>query len=291
MSGTYNGFLNLWNARTAELVRSLKVSSNPVECVAISPDGQHIASGSFRTIQLWDAKTGKPLRQAQLKERKGTTTGDIVGFDSCSLTFSPDGKRVIWGGELHEEEGQDTSGSALLLWDPAKGNLTPLPDVAESNVEAYAVEAAFSADGTKAVTGRSTSLAVWDTSSWHSTRNIKTKATVQKLAVSPDGKTLVVLEEGDFGLRRRSFLEILGPQVREPDQDFCRPGCCQDIGLEVLPCRQLLSDHLEKCGSENLGPEVVEAAADLEAMRCRRNECRFLLGHEPRVLRYCGWRH
>ncbi len=123
MSGTYNGFLNLWNTKTAALVQSLKISANPVQCVAISPNGQQIASGSFRTIQLWDAKNGKVLRQSQLKARIGSTAGSIIGFTSCTITFSPDGKRVIWGGELHEEEGQDTSGSALLLWDPASGNL------------------------------------------------------------------------------------------------------------------------------------------------------------------------
>ncbi len=235
VSGTYNGFLNLWNARTAELVRSLKVSSYPVQCVAISPDGQQIASGSFRTIQLWDAKDGTLLRQAQLKEQKGTTTGDIVGFDSCTLTFSPDGKRIILGGELHEEEGQDTSGSALLLWDLKTGKLAPLPDVSEANIEADDVEAAFSADGTKAVTARKTSITVWDASSWRSTRSIKAKETVRKLALSLDGKTLVVLEEGLSDLKWRSFLETWDLKSGALIKTSAHQEAAQTLAIKFFP--------------------------------------------------------
>ena len=235
VSGTYNGFLNLWDTKTAALLRSLKISPNPVQCVAISPNGQQIASGSFRTIQLWDAKNGKSLRQSQLKAKTGSTAGSIIGFTSCTLTFSTDGMRIIWGGELHEEEGQDTSGSALLLWDLATGNLAPLPDVAGGNVEADNVEASFSADGTKAVTARSTFVTVWDTSSWHSIRNIKAKEAIRRLAVSPDGKSLVVLEEGFSGSKWRSFIESWDLKSGKRIAASADPDAAATLTMKFLP--------------------------------------------------------
>ncbi len=180
-------------------------------------------------------KNGKVLRQSQLKAKIGGTAGSIIGFTSCTLTFSPDGKRIIWGGELHEEEGQDTSGSALLLWDPATGNLAPLPDITNGNIEADDVEATFSADGTKAVTGRSNYIIVWDASSWRSLRSIRAKEAVRKLAVSPDGKSLVVLEEGFSGSTWRSFIEYWDLKSGNLIKASADPDASGTLAMKFLP--------------------------------------------------------
>src|SRR6267378_1697431 len=59
-----------------------------VTSVAFSPDGKHIISGSSdKTIQMWDAETGKAVG-APFKGHTGQVN---------SVAFSPDGKHIISG--------------------------------------------------------------------------------------------------------------------------------------------------------------------------------------------------
>jgi WD40 repeat protein len=90
--------VNLWHlpklvrgckeAQSCQPTRKLSGHLGIVESVAISPDGQTIASGSKdNTIELWNLKTGKHR----------STIPKVSGM-VYSLTFSPDGKSLVSSG-------------------------------------------------------------------------------------------------------------------------------------------------------------------------------------------------
>ena len=56
-SGSWDNTIKLWNLSTGKLLRTLSKHSSAIYSVAISPNGQIIASGSDDTIKLWDLST------------------------------------------------------------------------------------------------------------------------------------------------------------------------------------------------------------------------------------------
>src|SRR5262249_43453427 len=80
----------------------------PVMCLAFSPDGRHIASGSFDpkitrlresrgVVKIWEAETGREV-----------LTFEQVGA-VLSLAFSPDGKRIASSGVNDD--------NSFVVWD------------------------------------------------------------------------------------------------------------------------------------------------------------------------------
>jgi WD40 repeat protein/class 3 adenylate cyclase len=135
-----DGKVRLWEASTGELLREYPTApGGDMGSVDFSPDGKYIiADGDHNIIHLWDAQTGKELRQ-------------FIGHTSGIYTavFSPDGRYIA---------SASIDGTARL-WDVQTGK-----ELRRFTGHAAAVEnIAFSPDGKIILTGSDDGTArFWD---------------------------------------------------------------------------------------------------------------------------------
>ena len=94
VSGSLDTTVRIWDSTNGELLSVLKGCTFGIHCVAISPDGSLIASGSGDLIDeksgeilAWDAKSGKVVWGTSERHKKKV----------LSIRFSPDGKWLLSG--------------------------------------------------------------------------------------------------------------------------------------------------------------------------------------------------
>ncbi|MFO0842489.1 MAG: hypothetical protein U0797_08850 [Gemmataceae bacterium] len=81
-----DGTVRLWDVGQDRVVGEVAGHAEPVTCLAYSPDGRWLASGSDdRTLRLWDGSTGEPAGAWELDNAVK------------ALAFSPDGKWLFTG--------------------------------------------------------------------------------------------------------------------------------------------------------------------------------------------------
>nr|WP_235935239.1 WD40 repeat domain-containing protein [Candidatus Laterigemmans baculatus] len=114
----------IWNVADQREVARLRGHHSTIEALAVSPDGQRLASCSQdRLVKIWDLQTNCELHL--LSSHRDEVT---------AVTFSPDGRSVVSG---------DRSGT-VLVWDVESGRL-----VCElENLAAEISQLEFSPDGT-----------------------------------------------------------------------------------------------------------------------------------------------
>ncbi len=163
------GTAPIWDVSTGQLRTVLRGHSDYVRAVAVSPDGQGLATGSGdETIKLWDFASGCEL----------VTLAGHRGQVFC-LAFEPSGLVLASGSEDH----------TIRLWDIRQRN-----QAATLEGHAAAVHSvAFSPDGTRlASASRDGAIFLWDVATRRKLGSlIGHTMRVNQVKFFPDGKTLV----------------------------------------------------------------------------------------------------
>ncbi|HEY9608286.1 protein kinase domain-containing protein [Allocoleopsis sp.] len=137
VSGSEDHTLKVWDISTAQEIRTLAGHSAFVRSVAISPNGQFLASAADDTIKLWELKTGEEIRT-------------LSGHSSViqRIAFSPDGQILASAG----------NDKTIKLWNPNTGEV--IRTLSAPNI----IEAlSFSPDGQTIATGDWDShVKLWD---------------------------------------------------------------------------------------------------------------------------------
>ncbi|PVF92501.1 WD40 repeat-like protein [Serendipita vermifera] len=118
--------------------------TDTVFCVAYSPDGRYIVSGSLDfTARIWDADTGAPVGEP--------LAGHLLYVKS--VAYSPDGRRIASGSE----------DGTIRIWDAETGS--PIGNPFEGH-EGSILSIAYSPDGRYIVSGAADkTIMVWDAES------------------------------------------------------------------------------------------------------------------------------
>ncbi|MBD2100309.1 serine/threonine-protein kinase [Leptolyngbya sp. FACHB-261] len=155
--------------QNAQFRRSLLGHLGSVRALAVSPDGEILASGGYdRTVKLWNLNTGEQLQT--LSDHRERVT---------SLTISSDGKLLASGS--HDR--------TIKLWNLATGDLIHTLDGRFGPIHSVA----FDPKGQTLLSSSGTEIKLWAVLTGRSVAAFAGGSeSIRSIAISPDGRLLAV---------------------------------------------------------------------------------------------------
>ncbi|MFF4276711.1 helix-turn-helix domain-containing protein [Streptomyces sp. NPDC001536] len=161
----------LYAAAALPLRKRLTSGTEPVDSVALSPDGHTLATHSTDgRIRIWYLPTGR---------LRATLTGDTGNEAGEAAVFSPD------GGTLAVAASGGT-GARVTLWDPASGRKIRAFAVPDGAVRGMA----FSPDGRTLAASSPAVVRMWDVATGRTRRTFSNHPDPQAVAFGSDGHTV-----------------------------------------------------------------------------------------------------
>ncbi len=132
VSGGYDNYLRLWNVSNGSKIREFqaykkkdfeKGHKDSVFCVAFSPDGKYVASGSGgqeRVIKIWNVSNGQVIRDLDnesIKKSPGRKEPQSHPGWVYKLEFSKDGQQLVSAGDAPRNKGY------VAVWNVSNGKL------------------------------------------------------------------------------------------------------------------------------------------------------------------------
>jgi WD40 repeat protein len=221
----------LWDVAQGKVVHRFP-HKEPVSCMAFSPDGTAVATGTAKDIFCWDVATGKPLAEPI------HVPGGVAG-----VTLSPGGHTLLTAGSRERQPADAPDPKDVYthqLWDVRTGKAFGGP----IRINFPISSAAFSPDGKTVVT------AVYSTT-WDHKMVVRDAATgmilrelpqpgarwglgIKEIVFSPDGTKLLTLHEydnrsgGEARLRDAATGQSLGEPIPLPSRHGARVAFSPD---------------------------------------------------------------
>ena len=213
-----DGTIKLWDAETRKERTTLRGHKGGVNYATFNHDGTLLASASHdKTVKLWDVATGQTV--ATLEGHTGQVT--------CAA-FSPDGKWLVSGSKVFDPKEKNSDArykdGEVRLWNVAERKqerlLYPKQDTAITFV-------AFSPDGqtVAASTSQRSDVRLLEVATGKVLDQFPgTGGWVYRVAFSPDGRTLSLVERGPAGLLARPGDPPDAPDASRPPERHLWPG-------------------------------------------------------------------
>ncbi|WP_406488118.1 helix-turn-helix domain-containing protein [Streptomyces phaeochromogenes] len=164
----------LFAAAALPLRKRLTGGTEPVDSIALSPDGHTVAANSRDgKVRIWSLPGGR-LRHT------------IAGYDSGEVAaFSPDGRTLA----VATVRGAD---GMIGLLDPVTGKELRALSVPDGSVRGMA----FSPDGRTVAAASPAAVRVWDVATGRTQRSFTSQFDAQAVAFGPDGRTVAAVSNG-----------------------------------------------------------------------------------------------
>ncbi|GAA3029324.1 hypothetical protein GCM10020000_02360 [Streptomyces olivoverticillatus] len=147
-----------------------------VLAMAVHPDGRLLATGTRRSVQLWDTVAGQVVWERQI----GGWTAMVR-----AVAFDPEDGKLATG----------STDNTARVWDVATGNA-----LLELRHRRFVTAVAFDATGRYLATGSADAIArVWDLATRNVVLTVRHQREVRGVAFSPDGRAAAHRKRGQDG--------------------------------------------------------------------------------------------